>query len=413
MGVKVRQIPKDSGNWYVVVTHRGERRAQKMSSQEAAEKKAEWVLKRLGSSNDREAFAPRKKKPALTLGDYADTWKDGYVENNLKWNTRRYYADMIQRIPEEMKAKPLAEITRDDVRALAFKEIEKGLSRSTAAGLLRTFSAIFNAASEDGVYRGANPAIRPGRILRVDNGEIPNGADEAEDPAESDNPTEVDCMDRKEAEHFLTASKEQFPALYPLFLTALRTAARQGEIVALAWSAIDWNGKFITIKQTAANNKIQKTKNRKTRRVPMTPQLLAVLKDHRRHMSEAAVAAGKSLSTWIFPSPTGGLMDPSKLRREYRAALTKAKIRGVTFHSLRHTALTTMAENGVPMAALQRIAGHSSIQITAQYYLHVSPEAHSETIRALEALDSPSPSRDSASNMRVDDPSVFKNRASV
>lgn len=75
MGVKVRQIPKDSGNWYVVVTRNGERRAQKMSSEEAAEKKATWVRKRLNSSADKEAFTPRKKKPALTLGDYADTWR--------------------------------------------------------------------------------------------------------------------------------------------------------------------------------------------------------------------------------------------------------------------------------------------------------------------------------------------------
>jgi integrase len=95
--------------------------------------------------------------------------------------------------------------------------------------------------------------------------------------------------------------------------------------------------------------------------------------------------------------------DPSKLRREFKGALTKAKIRGLTFHSLRHTALTTMAENGVPMAVLQRIAGHSSIQITARYYLHSKPEAHQETIRALEALDDEAPGRrESASKMRVE-----------
>ncbi|MGE5188796.1 MAG: hypothetical protein ACM3NF_01930, partial [Gemmatimonadota bacterium] len=47
-------------------------------------------------------------------------------------------------------------------------------------------------------------------------------------------------------------------------------------------------------------------------------------------------------------------------------------------------ALTMMAQIGVPMAALQRIAGYSGIQITAQHYLHVSPETHDATIRALE-----------------------------
>ena len=402
MGVKVRQIPNDSGNWYVVVTCKGERRAQKMSNEKAAEKKAEWIQKRLSNLSDKEVFTPRKKKPALTFGEYADKWQKGHVENNLKWNSKRYYADMLQRIPEDMKARALAEITRDDVRELAFGLLEKGLSRSTAARLLRTISAIFNAATEDGVYRGANPALRPGRILRVDNGEKVEGPGEIEDPAETDDVVEVDCMNQEEARHFLKVAKEHFSSLYPIFVTALRTAARQGEIVGLAWDAIDWNGNFITIKRAATNGEIHSTKNRKRRRVPKTPQLAEVLKDHRRRAGEAALASGKPMSPWIFPSPTGGLMDPSKLRREFKAVLTKAKTRGLTFHSLRHTALTMMAEGGVPMAALQRIAGHSSIQITAQYYLHAKPEAHKETIRALQALDDGVPSREeSASKMRV------------
>jgi integrase len=325
MGVKVRQIPKASGNWYVIVTHNGERRAQKMSSEDAAEKKAEWVRKRLNSSSDKEAFTPRKRKPALTFGDYADTWKAGHVENNLKWNGRRYYADMLQRIPEEMKARALGEITRDDVRALAFGILGNGLSRSTAAGLLRTLSAIFNSASEDGVYRGANPALRPGRILRIDNGQIAEGTGENEDSAETDDAAEVDCMDQKEADHFLRVTEEHFGTLYPIVLMALRTAARQGEIVALAWDAIDWNGGFITIRHTAVNGELQKTKNRKRRRVPMSSKLAAVLLRHKRRAEEGALAAGKTLSPWIFPSPTGGLMDPSKLRREFKAALKKRR----------------------------------------------------------------------------------------
>jgi hypothetical protein len=307
------------------------------------------------------------------------------------------------------------------VRALAFGILGNGLSRSTAAGLLRTLSAIFNSASEDGVYRGANPALRPGRILRIDNGQITEGTGENEDSAETDDAAEVDCMDQKEADHFLKVTEEHFGTLYPIALTALRTAARQGEIVALAWDAIDWNGGFITIRHTAVNGELQKTKNRKRRRVPMSSKLAAVLLRHKRRAEEGALAAGKTLSPWIFPSPTGGLMDPSKLRREFKAALKKAKTRALTFHSLRHTALTTMAERGVPMAALQRIAGHSSIQITAQYYLHVSPETHQETIRALEGLDNlsamaekPAPGpRVDASKMRVETVGDVKNAVSL
>ena len=234
-----------------------------------------------------------------------------------------------------------------------------------------------------------------------------------EDPAETDDVVEVDCMTQEEARHFLKVSKEHYTTLYPIFLTALRSAVRQGEIVALAWDAVDWHSSFITIKRAATNGEIHSTKNRKRRRLPMSPHLAEVLKDHRRRAGEAALASGKPMSRWIFPSPTGGLMDPSKIRREFKAVLTKAKIRGLTFHSLRHTALTTMAENVVPMAAFQRIAGHSSIQVTGQYYLHAKPEAHKGTIRALEALDDADPGSGSdASKMQVASADVSESQVS-
>jgi integrase len=76
---------------------------------------------------------------------------------------------------------------------------------------------------------------------------------------------------------------------------------------------------FITIRQTIVNGKVQSTKNRQSRRIPLTPKLAEVLKDHKAAMGKKALAAGKPVVPWVFPSPTGSLMDPSKLRKEYTA----------------------------------------------------------------------------------------------
>ncbi|TFH29148.1 MAG: hypothetical protein E4G97_07690, partial [Deltaproteobacteria bacterium] len=87
----------------------------------------------------------------------------------------------------------------------------------------------------------------------------------------------------------------------------------------------------------------------------MSPRLAEVLRDRRRTAAAAALASGTPISQWVFPSPTGGLMDPSKLRKVFKKVLLKAGIRAnLTFHSLRRTALSGMADNGVPMASLQR-----------------------------------------------------------
>jgi len=46
-----------------------------------------------------------------------------------------------------------------------------------------------------------------------------------------------------------------------------------------------------------------------------------------------------------------------------------------------------MAESGVPITALQRIAGHGSIEVTARFCLKVQPELHEATLNALSAMD--------------------------
>lgn len=387
MGVKVvRPTYRDKKTgkivklgYYVQVCARGERYLRHVGTRDEAYEKKKELEDSLKDGTLQMPEPEPEPTPAAgktTFREYAEKWMTGTVANNLKWNTQRYYIDMLKRIPDSIQDRPFDEITREDVRSVVFNEIEKGKARSTATGIIRTISTIYSYAAEDGVYRGANIAENPSRILRQDNG------------SEAVDDDQIDRMDRKESEHFLKVVKKHFGSFYPIFLTALRTAARQGELVGLAWDAIDWEGMFITIKQTIVNNRVQSTKNRQARRIPLTPKLAEVLKDHQKAMSRKALAEGKPVSQWVFPSPTGSLMDPSKLRKAFAAALKKAGIRGVEFRSLRNTALTIMAESGVPITALQRIAGHSSIEVTARFYLKVKPELHEATLSALSPMDS-------------------------
>lgn len=385
MGVKVvRPTYRDKKTgklcklyYYVQVCSRGERYLRRVGTRDEAYAKKKEIEDSLKDGTHKVPDpepAPAAEK--ITFREYAEKWMTGTVANNLKWNTRRYYVDMLKRIPDSIQYRPFDEITREDVRNIAFSEIEKGRARSTATGIIRTISTIYTYAAEDGVYRGANIAENPSRILRQD-----NGSEAVEDD-------QIDRMDRKESDHFLKVAEKHFGSFYPIFLAALRTAARQGELIGLAWDAVDWRGRFITIKQTIVNNRVQSTKNRQSRRIPLTPKFYGVLKAHKKAMGNKALAAGKPVSPWVFPSPTGSLMDPSKLRKEFVAVLKKAEIRALEFRSLRNTALTIMAESGVPITALQRIAGHSSIEVTARFYLKVKPELHEATLSALSAMDS-------------------------
>jgi len=169
-----------------------------------------WYLRHVGTRD--ETYAKKKeiedtlkdgthRKPAsasvpagekkTTYREYAETWMTGTVANNLKWKTRRYYTDMLKRIPDSIQDRPFDGITGDDVRNIVFGEIEKGRARSTATGIIRTISTIYTYASENGEYRGANIAENPSRILRQDNGN---------EPVEDD---QIDNIDKEESDHFL------------------------------------------------------------------------------------------------------------------------------------------------------------------------------------------------------------------
>jgi hypothetical protein len=203
MGAKAVQLPKDSGRWFVSVNHQGERKVRKAADRKEAEKIAREINETLRAEKlgiVRKDFSLNVTRERVTLGDFSETWFKGHVEMNLKWTTRRYYADMLQRIPESLKRRPLESVSREDLRKMAGELLEGELSRATVAGLIRTLSAIFNAAAEDGIFLGANPALRPGRLLRV-----------AEDPEE------VDILTKEEGERLLVTAKDHFGEHYRYF----------------------------------------------------------------------------------------------------------------------------------------------------------------------------------------------------
>jgi integrase len=77
----------------------------------------------------------------------------------------------------------------------------------------------------------------------------------------------------------------------------------------------------------------------------------------------------------IWPAPTkSGHVEPSSLKKQHSKALGLAGVRPFVLYSLRHTFLTRLGESGCDAWTLARIAGHSSITISARY-VHPSENA--------------------------------------
>ncbi len=154
--------------------------------------------------------------------------------------------------------------------------------------------------------------------------------------------------------------------LRSIVVTALYTGMRKGEILSLKWENIDLDINLITIDQTNA-------KSKKTRRIPVNSVIRELLLEQRLK------SAG---CEYVFLSSKGTpYMRQDSLNRAYLLALTKAEIKGLRFHDLRHTAATRLIELGYSIVPVKEILGHASINTTMRY---VHP---SESLRtALEGL---------------------------
>jgi integrase len=69
------------------------------------------------------------------------------------------------------------------------------------------------------------------------------------------------------------------PRYYPLFLCAARTGLRMGELLALQWQDVDWQGRFIEVRRNFTHWQLTTPKNGESRRVDMSRELAHTLKD--------------------------------------------------------------------------------------------------------------------------------------
>jgi integrase len=154
----------------------------------------------------------------------------------------------------------------------------------------------------------------------------------------------------------------------PLYLCAAMTGLRQGELLALRWSDVDWEASRVRVADSYVRGAFDSPKSHRGRSVPMADRLAGELE---RHFQASRWREEDDL---VFAHPlTGHVLDSSKLRRRFRAALAAADVRDITFHGLRHTFGTQLAAAGAPIRAIQEWMGHAAIS-TTEIHAHYAPD---------------------------------------
>src|SRR6478609_4650997 len=167
--------------------------------------------------------------------------------------------------------------------------------------------------------------------------------------------------------------------LRPLLLLLLGTGLRRGEALGLQWANVKSARNELAVRGTLVRVAIDglvihppKTDNGK-RTVPLSDPVVKALAAQRQQQRIDRLAAGMNWigSEHVFTTEAGTPIDPRNFSGWYSKLAKEAGLPG-SVHTLRHTALTGMLLAGVPLLVVSRLAGHESIQITADLYGHVT-----------------------------------------
>jgi integrase len=185
--------------------------------------------------------------------------------------------------------------------------------------------------------------------------------------------------------------------LEALYVLALTTGMRLGELLALRWSDVDLQGAASALHMRATlryrNADTYYFKPPKTpksrRRIGLSSMAQEALRGHRTRQLEERLAAGP---VWrdedlVFCTPVGGALCGNHLSgRDFQALLRRAGLLRIRFHDLRHTCATLLLRRGVHPKVVSELLGHSTVTMTLDRYWHVLPDMQQAAMDAMDGL---------------------------
>jgi integrase len=180
------------------------------------------------------------------------------------------------------------------------------------------------------------------------------------------------------------ATMDRFHALYVL---AVATGLRQGELLGLRWEDVDFGGAMLRVRfalhELDGHLSLDEPKTAKSKRPVDLPEVaVTALREHRERMLSEGHPHGL-----VFCDTDGGpVRRPNLIRRSFLPLLKTAGLPRIRFHDLRHTAATLLLLQGVHPKVVQERLGHSQISVTLDTYSHVLPSMGKEAAARLDAF---------------------------
>jgi integrase len=290
---------------------------------------------------------------SMTVGEYLDRWLES-TKGTVKERTWiRAEVDVRVHIKPALGKTRLDRLNSLQLQALYRAKLDAGLSPRTVRMIHATLhKSLKQAVGWQLVPRNVAQAVAPPREQR----------------------REISPLDEEQVKRLLGAAVgDRLEALYVLAVT---TGMRSGELLGLKWEDIDLRAGTLRVRRTVFNGKVSEPKTAKSRRsIKLTRSSVRALQGH------------PVVGEWVFCTGVGTTISVHNFHnRSWRPLLRKAGLPQIRFHDLRHTCATLLLTKGVHPKVVQELLGHSSIAITLDTYSHVLPNMQGEAVRAMEDM---------------------------
>ncbi len=307
-----------------------------------------------------------------TVKQYLTSWYEG-MKPQVRQSSYRRYGDFINHLVPALGRHSLTKLSPQQLQAFYTKKLADGLSPTTVHAI------------HSMLHRALEDALQMGLVSR-------NVSEMLKPPKRGHR--EMQPLSVIEVRHFLAAVRgDRFEALYIL---ALSTGMREGELLALRWQDVDLTRRIVQVRlnvqETAGRYILAETKTAYSRRtVALTQAAVDALAAHwqRQQLEKARMGSlYDDALDLVFPNGYGGIMIPHNIaKRSFKRYLEQAGLsRSVRFHDLRHTAATLLLASGVNVKVVSEMLGHSSVSITLSIYAHVLPHMQQSAVSAMDVL---------------------------
>ncbi len=332
----------------------------------------------------------------ITLNEWFFQWEKVYRVGNIKDNTlNNNHIRYISHFSNTIGRMKIKEIRQIDITNILSQLNKEGQSYGSLIHIVGLLSLIFKDAINNGLI-DKNPVKEALKVRK-------------------EAAREKRILTEQEEERFITfVDNDSLHKRYaPLFIVGFGTGMRIGELLSLTWKDIDFQKEVIHVNKTLVylsdyvkqGGKPRFTittpkTERSTRDVPMLGKvkeaLLVQMKD-RKKLNKLSIDGYRD---FVFTSKTGNVFLDGSIRTTIKRIINKmnqeetelAKAEGrepvifdyFTPHCMRHTFATRCYEKGVREKVIQKILGHSKLDMTLNIYTHTTEEMIEEDIKKLE-----------------------------